>query len=292
MRIGFIGVGVMGGPMARNLHDDGHDVAVSDVSEEALARAAAWGARRCESPAAAASDAAVVFLSLPGPDEVRAVVEGDGGVLDAVESSAIVVDTTTTLPGATEEIAAAFEARGVDFLGAPVSGGPVGAREGTLSIMVGGPESAFARCEPLFETVAERPFYVGDDPAHGHAIKLLNNAVSFAGFVATCEAAVVGRRFGVDLETMIDVMNASSGRNSATDHKFPDYVLPGSFDMGSPIRTMEKDVKLATEFGENQDVPMAVGQHVSALIQYASAYCGERADYTEVYRFFEAMMDE
>lgn len=290
MQLAFIGVGTMGGPMARHLSEAGHDLAVYDVSDEAVERAGGWGATVAESPAATVDGAEVVFLSLPGPDEVDAVVEASDGIADALEPGMIVVDTTTTLPNRTDQIEARLAERDVPLLGAPVSGGPSGAEGGTLSTMVGGPRDAFDEVEPLLEVVASDVFYVGERPAQGHAMKLVNNLTSFAGFLAACEATILGQKVGLGMETMLDVMNASSGRNSATDHKFPEYVLPGTFDMGAPLSLMEKDILLATRFGENEGAPLAFTEQTCQLIGYARSYCGDDADYTQVYQFFEAMM--
>lgn len=290
MRIGFIGLGTMGSEMARQLVAADYDVTVYDLRPEAVASAESWGATAGENLGDTVGGKDVVFLSLPGPDEVRAVVEGHDGIASSADSGTVVVDATTSLPAVTDELDAKLAEEGIELLGAPVSGGRSGAKAGTLSVMAGGPQNDFEDCEPLLDCIAEDVFYLGGTPSEGHAMKLLNNYLSFTGFVATCEAAILGRQAGLDLDSMLDVFNASSGRNSATEDKFPEYVVTESFDLGATLAIMEKDIDLATQFGDDVGVPMAVAEQVCQLIGYASSYLGEDADYTQVYQFFEAMM--
>lgn len=281
--VGFIGLGEMGGPMAEHLLD-GNDMTAFDVDESAVERLEEMGA----TPAAEAADAVtgsdVVFLSLPTPDTVEHIVDE---AADAFESGAVLVDLSTSTPSTTDCLADRLANRDVDVLGAPVSGGKSGAKAGSLSVMVGGDGSVYEACLPLFETFADDVFYVGEDPGHGHAVKLLNNYLSFTGLLAASEAVALGRAAGLDGETLVEAFNASSGRNSATEDKLPEYVLTGTYDMGFPLELMEKDIRLFAEFGKAHDAPVLLGDVVRNLVGYARAQQGGEADMTRVYDFFE-----
>jgi 3-hydroxyisobutyrate dehydrogenase len=178
----------------------------------------------------------------------------------------------------------------VDVLGAPVSGGRAGTRAGTLSVMVGGDPSTHEACVPLFESFASDVFHVGDAPGHGHAIKLLNNYLSFAALVASSEAVLLGRQVGLDLETVCEVVSASSGRNSATEEKLPEQVATGEYDLGFPLRLVEKDIRLLSEFGEDNGTPLLLANAVRQLVGYARTHQGDGADMTRIYDFLEAVM--
>lgn len=284
--VGFIGLGEMGGRMAEHLID-GNDVTAFDVDPDAVERLEGKGATPADDAADAVDGAEVVFLSLPTPDTVEHVVEETASAFDP---GAVLVDLSTSTPSTTGRVADLLADRDVDVLGAPVSGGPSGAAAGTLSVMVGGDEAAYEACLPLFEAFAADTFHVGDDPGHGHAVKLLNNYLSFAGFLAASEAVALGRAAGLDAETLVEAVNASSGRNGATEEKFPEYVLPETYDMGFPLELMEKDVRLFGEFAEAHDAPALLGGVVRNLVGYARSRQGGDADMTRAYEFVEEQM--
>lgn len=285
--LGFIGLGSMGGPMAQNLVSAGHDVTAFDLADDALEAAANAGAMASSSASEAASDAEVVFLSLPGPENVERVVDEIESDLD---TGSILVDLTTSTPGTTNTIADRLADRDVDVLGAPVSGGASGAKAATLSIIVGGDEAVFEACRPLFEVIGADLFHVGDDPGHGHAVKLLNNYLSNIALIATSEAVILGDRAGLDRETLVDVFGVSSGRNSANQDKIPNHVLTGEYDMGFKLGLMEKDMRLLSEFAADQQAPMLLGHVTRDITGYAKAKKGYDGDMTRVYDFLEELM--
>lgn len=285
--LGFIGLGDMGGQMAGHLAAAGNEVRGYDVDEERLAAAADAGVTPADDATEAIADAAVVFLSLPGPDTVETVVDD---VESALDPEAVVVDTTTSTPLTTERLATKLSGRGTDVLSAPVSGGKSGAAAGDLSVMVGGDRALFEACEPLFETFADDIFYVGPDPGDGHAVKLLNNYLSYTALLATSEAVVLGDIAGLDRKLLLEVFSASTGRNSATDEKLPDQVLTGNYDTGFPLDLTEKDVRLFAQFGDEFGTPLLLGNVVRHLIGYARSHLGDDADMTRVYDFVEDMM--
>lgn len=287
--LGFIGLGSMGGPMAQNLVSDGHDVTAFDLDDDALEAVENAGATVATSASEAASGAEVVFLSLPGPDNVEAVVDD---IESDLEKGSILVDLTTSTPGTTKEVADRLEERGVDVLGAPVSGGHSGARDATLSIIVGGDEAVFEACKPLFEAIGTDIFHVGDGPGHGHAVKLLNNYLSNIALMATSEAVILGDAAGLDRQTLVDVFSVSSGRNSANEDKIPNHVLTGDYDMGFKLGLMEKDMRLLSEFAGDQQIPMLLGHVTRDIAGYAKTKKGYDGDMTRMYDFLEELMIE
>lgn len=287
--IGFIGLGTMGSPMANHLLDDGHDLVVFDVIEETMEPFASAGARTVDQAADVAELADVVFLSLPKPEDVERVVLGE--LASELSPGDVVVDMSTSLPSVTSHIADELPAE-VSMLGAPVSRGKSGAEAGTLAVLVGGDDAIVEACRPLFDAFATDVIHVGDQPKHGHVVKLLNNYVSFAAMLATCEAAALGEQSGLDLAPMMEALNESSGRNSATERKFPDYIIPETYDAGFPLELVKKDLRLFTTFGEQADAPILLGEVVSQLIGYAHAEHGGDADQTRLYDFFHERIVE
>jgi 3-hydroxyisobutyrate dehydrogenase-like beta-hydroxyacid dehydrogenase len=285
-RIGFIGVGAMGAPMAERLLAAGHRVAVFDVDAAAMRPLVARGAIATGSAREAADGAGTVFACLPSPEVSRRVALGPGGVWEA-EGVRVYIETSTIGTAAIKAIADGLGARGVGVLDAPVSGGPRGARAGTLSTMVAGDRAAFERTRPLFEAIAGKVFYVGAEPGLGQITKLANNMISAAGMAAAMEAAVMAVKAGVDARTLIDVVNASTGRNSATQDKFPQSILPRTFDYGGKLATMYKDVELCFAEARALEVPMWVGSAVVQLWFQAMTEGRGQDDYTTLIKTIE-----
>ena len=285
MHLGFIGVGKMGAPMAGRLLDAGHTLTLFDSREAALRPLLDRGARQAASAAAVASDAETVLVSLPTPDIVRQVALGAKGIA----SGRIVknfVDLSTTGPRAAREIAAGLAAKGVTAVDSPVSGGVPGAEKGTLAVMLACPQDRRALLEPVLK-VFGKLFYLGDQPGLGQTMKLANNLLSATAMAISSEAIVMGVKAGLDPRVMLDVINAGSGRNSATQDKFPRAILPRSFDYGFTNGLMYKDVKLCVEEAEAMGVPMWVGSAVRQLWSYSCSRMGPDTDFTTVVRCIE-----
>ena len=285
MHLGFIGVGKMGAPMAGRLLDAGHTLTLFDSREAALRPLLDRGARQAASAAAVASDAETVLVSLPTPDIVRQVALG----ADGVASGRIVknfVDLSTTGPRAAREIAAGLAAKGITAVDSPVSGGVPGAEKGTLAVMLACPQDRRALLEPVLK-VFGKLFYLGDQPGLGQTMKLANNLLSATAMAISSEAIVMGVKAGLDPRVMLDVINAGSGRNSATQDKFPRAILPRSFDYGFTNGLMYKDVKLCVEEAEAMGVPMWVGSAVRQLWSYTCSRMGPDTDFTTVVRCIE-----
>ena len=279
---GFVGVGRMGGPMAGRLLDAGHTLTVFDVNDAAVAPLVARGAAVAASPRALADAAPCVFASLPTPDIVRAVADGlaGGGRMKTF------IDLSTTGPRVAAAVAALLGEKGIAVLDAPVSGGVAGARKGTLAVMAACPRSLYERFAPVLGTFG-KVFHVGERPGMGQVMKLANNLLAATAMAITSEAVVMGVKAGLDPRTMLEVINAGSGRNTATETKFPDAVVPRKFDFGFATGLMYKDVKLCLEEAEAQQVPMWVGSAVRQLWQYASGKLGPDADFTRIVECIE-----
>ena len=232
---GFVGLGRMGGAMARRLIEAGHRVVAYDVSESARAALAAHGATLATSARAVSEAAPVVFLSLPSPAVVIDTVLGQQGLVLGSRLE-VCVDLSTSGPEVAIRLAAALTERKIASLEAPVSGGVKGAREGTLSVMVSGPAAAWDRVRPLLRDFPGRPFYMGARAGAGQTMKLVNNLLGACAIAITAEGMAIGTKAGLDPARMIEVLNVSSGRSSATQDKWPRAVLPRTFLISSVSR--------------------------------------------------------
>ena len=283
--IGFVGLGNMGGPMVRRLLAAGLRVAVFDTAPAAVSAAASAGADTVADVAELAAGCPIVILMLPNSDVVDAVssrlLEGSSSVLR------LVVDMSSSEPLRTQALADRLCRHGVTLVDAPVSGGVSGAESGSLTVMVGGPDAAVAEVRPLLELLGTQVTHVGPVGA-GHAVKALNNLLSAAHMIASTEALVVAARFGLDPETVLSVVNTSSGRSGSTEAKFPRFVLPRSFDSGFTAALLEKDVRIAVGLAEALGVSAPVAAGVLAGWRAAGAELPPGADHTEVVRPYEA----
>jgi 3-hydroxyisobutyrate dehydrogenase-like beta-hydroxyacid dehydrogenase len=280
--IGFIGVGRMGQPKASRLIAAGHPVVAYDIQGQALSAIANKGAATASSPAEVASRAEVVMVSLPLPAVVEEVAMG----ISSGSRVKTYVDLSTTGPRVAKEVAARLATRGITAIDAPVSGGVAGAVKGTLAVMTSGPKEVCEGLRPALEAIGKF-FYIGPEPGMGQMMKLLNNLLSATNIAATSEAVVLGVKAGLDPHVMVDVINAGSGRNTASEDKFPRAILPRSFDMGFAMALMTKDVKLCLDEAEAQGVPMWIGQAVKQVWQYGLAQGGPEQDFTEIIRHME-----
>ncbi len=282
--VGFIGLGEMGGRMVPRLLAGGHGVIAFDTRAAAIDAVCELGAARAESAAELADRTGVILLSLPTPEVVRAVAS------DLVGGSAIrtCVDLSTTGPSVSRQIAAELEAAGIELVDAPVSGGIVGAGNGTLTMMAAGREQALEKVRPLLQELAGTIFRVGAQPGLGQLAKVLNNVLSATALAATAEALALGVKGGLDPQMLLDVFNASSGRNSATAQKIPQAVLPRTFDFGFALALMNKDVQICLEEAHRESVPMPVGAAVARRLAEAAEWAEAGADCTEIVRLVEA----
>ena len=284
--IGFIGVGVMGNPIAKHLIAKGHELVVYDRSEAAMAAMAEAGATRASSISDVVNRAPIVFTSLPSPAVFTQVMLGEGGIKDGTAVK-VVVDLSTVGSRATKGAGEGLLAKGIDLVDAPVSGGAAGAKAGTLAVMVAGREAAVSQVKDLLEAFGKL-FMVGPEPGQAQLLKLLNNMLSSTAFAITSEAYVAGVKGGLDPQVMMAAINAGSGRSGASQDKFMKQVLPRTFDFGFPIGSVCKDIGLAVEECEALGVPMFVGNTVRQLWNLAGKQDGMQRDMTELVTSIES----
>jgi len=283
--VGFIGVGRMGGPMARRLLEAGYGVTIYDTSEAALAAHEKLGARRAESPAAVASAAEIVIGSLPTPPIVQAVALGPKGVIEGTQVK-IFIDVSTTGSVYAKRIAEGLAKKGIVQVDAPVRGGVKGAENGTLAVMVFCSDEIYARVQAILAVIGKL-FHVGKEPGQGQTMKLMNNLLSATAMAISSEAVVMGVKAGLDPQMIVDVINAGSGRNSATQDKIPRCVIPRTFDFGFALALLNKDVRLCMEEADAMGVPMIVGNSVRQLLAITAVTEGPNADMTDVVKSVE-----
>jgi 3-hydroxyisobutyrate dehydrogenase-like beta-hydroxyacid dehydrogenase len=278
--IGFIGLGNMGAHMARRLLEAGHRVVVYDTRQEAIGNLAALGAVAARSPAEVADVAETVMASLPTPDVVLTVAAGPRGIIEGRRVRRF-VDLSTTGAVVARRIFELLAARNIAQIDSPVSGGVGGAAKGTLAVMVSGPRAEIAAIEPALAAIG-KVFVLGERPGLGQTMKLVNNVLSATAVAATSEAMVMGVKAGLDPRLMLDVINAGTGRNTATEDKFAKAVLPGTFDLGFAAALMLKDVKLFLAERQTLGVPTDVIEAVARLFQMTCDECGPDADISAV----------
>lgn len=283
--IGFVGLGAMGVPIARRLIESGHALLVCDRDAARTRDIAQNGAQVRATPLDVAHAAGIVFVCLPGPEAVLDVALGDNG-LGGGERVRIVIDLSTTGPRMSEQVAQGLARRGVTLIDAPVSGGRRGAAAGSLTVMAAGPQEPYAKIEPLLRHLGQ-PTWCGERAGQAQLLKVINNMMSVSALAITAEAVALGRKAGIDARLMLDVINRSSGRNSATDDKFPHAVLTKTFDFGFSIRQSLKDVGLCLAEADAMRVPMPVSQLVRQMLVLAGAEFGFDADFTHLARLTE-----
>ena len=273
----------MGGPMARRLVHAGHHLSVFDTAPAAVAALAEAGAEVCESARAVADAAELVLVSLPSPEVVSDVARQ----LASGSALRVYVDLSTTGPELAEEVAEMLGTAGVGVVDAPVSGGTAGAESGRLTVMVAGAPEHIAIARGVLELLGSRIFVVGERPGQGQVVKVINNLMSACSVAITAEATSLGVKAGLDPATLLEVVAASSGSNTAAAQKFPAYVLTRTFDQGFRLNLMAKDVRLCLSEARRLGVPMLLGATVEQLWNLGDATFPDDADFTEIVRMFE-----
>lgn len=282
-RTGLIGVGNIGHIFARRLLEAGHGLIVFDRNAEAMDAMRGIGADAAESATEVADKAEIVLLSLPTPAVVRAVAEeiAKGG------ATRVLADLSTTGPAVTEEVAELLSGTKISLIGAPVSGGTANAEHGRLAIMAGGDRAAFDRIKPVLDVLGNNVFFVGENPALGQTMKIINNTLYATSMISACEALVYGVKSGLDPQAMLDVINVSSGRSFATMERIPQCALDGSFPVRFATELLHKDVKLCIDDAERIGVPMRVNPIARQFLHFAMTQGDGGKDNVEVLRHIE-----
>lgn len=289
LKLGFVGLGRMGSPMASRLLDAGFDVTVFDLATDAVNQLVKKGAKSGASPRAIADAVDVVITSLPTPQIVRQIGLGDTGVIHGTRAK-IMLDVSTTGPSAARDVAQGLAAQGKQWVDCPVSGGIAGAQNGTLALMVSCPMETYETVLPVLE-IFGKPIHVGEDAGLGQVVKLANNMLAAGAIFLTAEAMAMGVKAGVDAQTMLDIINLSTGRNSASQDKFPKSVLTGTFDFGFTTALSYKDVRLCIDESENLGVPMVGGALVRQILAITNSKYGPDSDFTSMAKLIEDWAD-
>lgn len=282
--IALVGLGQMGLPMARRLLAAGFAARGADPAEAARTALNDAGGEAFASAADAVAGASAVITMLPNGRIVRDVLFGAQGVAGSLPKGTLIVDMSSSAPTDTTALAADLDRLGLPLLDAPVSGGVRRAIDGSLAIMAGGPASEVDRARPILGAMGKSIFATGPIGS-GHAMKALNNYVSAAGLIAACEALLVGRTFGLAPETIVDVLNASTGKNNSTDVKMKPFVISEAFNSGFSLALMAKDLRIAADLAQHLGLGLPQIATVADLWDAAKGRLKPDADHTEIYRF-------
>ena len=270
-RIGFIGLGAMGKPMAINLIQAGYKLTVYDVNPLPVKEVANIGATPASDSAEAARGAEVVISILPACENVKAAMMGENGVFEGAQPGTVIIDMSSIAPHTSRMVAAAAQEKGLQFMDAPVSGGNVGAEKGTLTIMIGGENSLVDAHMDIFETVGKTIYHVGE-VGMGETVKMINQMLVGINIVGIAEAFVLGTKLGADPKVLFDVIRNSSGNSFLLDKRVPNYILKGDFTQpGFALELLLKDVGLAVESGKLNDMPLFMTGQVFQYLSLANA---------------------
>jgi 3-hydroxyisobutyrate dehydrogenase len=288
LNVGFVGLGNMGWPMAKNLVRAGFQLTVRDADSERERRFTAEHACQVGDDPAAFQHVDAVVTMLPTGRIVRDVMlDWGGGLGRKLPRGATVIDMSSSDPTGTRQLGRALADTGVSLIDAPVSGGVPKATDGTLAIMIGGnDEAAIARARPLFDVMGKKLFFTGP-LGSGHAMKALNNYVAATGFTAAAEALIIGTKFGLDPAVMVDVLNASTGRNFSTEYTLKAHVLPRTFATGFALGLLAKDVAIAAELAREIGVDAPVCQLLQQRWADALAAVGGALDHSTAIKRWE-----
>lgn len=286
MKIGFIGLGVMGKRMAANVLKGGFQLVVSDLNKEAVRELVEMGAEEGCTPAEVAKDADVVITSLPNSAIVEGVILGKDGVLEGIKKGKIIVDLSSITPKSIQNIAKKASQKGVEVLDAPVSGGASGAEKGTLTIMVGGNKEAFEKVLTVLNCIGKKVIHVGEIGA-GDTAKLVNNLLLGANMVAVAEALALGVKAGLKPEVLYNIISQSSGSSYALTAKYNNFIAKGNFEPGFMIDLQYKDLQLAVDTAKDLKMPLVIGNLSQQMYEVARAKGLGTEDISAVLKLYE-----
>ena len=284
-RLFFVGVGNMGNPMAANLIKAGYPTTVFDLAREKADNLIELGAQWADSLAAGAKNANVVMCSLPGPKQVRDVMLGPQGLIAHAHAGTTIIDTSTSAVDLVKELTQLTEAKGVDFLEAPVTNAVDFAALGRLSIFVGGKQACFDKHKPIFEVIGEKIFFVGE-PGNGATIKLLTNLLWFVSAATIGEGLMLGAKAGIPLETVWEAIKSSAGNSWVAQHDVPS-IFAGHYDPSFSLALCVKDLTLINEVAKSQGYDLEMGALAKSLFEKAMRIYGAEAGELHVVRLLE-----
>lgn len=280
-KIAVVGLGNMGQPMAACLSRAGYQVVGFDTSVEARNKFSSAGGVAASTAAEAVAGASVIITLLPDGKIVRSAIES---MKSLFAPGTVIIDMSSSAPVGTKTLGEELVAAGFEFIDAPVSGGVKRAIDGTLAIMVGGDAKTIDKAEPVLKAMGKSIFRTGP-LGSGHAAKALNNYVSAAGLAAAAEAVAIAERFGIEPDVLVDVLNASTGRNNSTENKLKQFIISGKFNSGFSLALMAKDIRTADDLAHQLDVPAPLADEVAAQWDEALKVLGSSADHTEIGRY-------
>jgi 3-hydroxyisobutyrate dehydrogenase-like beta-hydroxyacid dehydrogenase len=266
-KLGLIGTGIMGSPIAKNLLKAGYPLTVYARRDNIKKEFEALGADIAATPAELAAKSSIIFLLVNYSKDVTELLYSAHGIISGAQPGTVIADMTTTDPEFPKVTSQQLAAKNIDYLDAPISGGALGAQNAQLVIMVGGKEAAMERCIPAFKPISARVVYMGESGS-GQTVKLIHNQLSYTTFCAVCEAVILGEKLGLTADKMIDVFNHGTARSFATEVRFPKFILNNKFNMGVPFSTAFKDISLARDVTESTNVNFPISSWIYKYMKY------------------------
>lgn len=280
-KIGLIGTGHMGRPIAKNLLRAGCSLTIFARRDPVKEEMKASGAEIASSPAELAKDCKIILLLVTGSDAVKELLFSPNGIVKGATRGTVIVDMTTAEPRWSKSFSKRLSKKGIEYLDAPISGGALGARNAQLLIMAGGKKEIYERCLPVFKPISKKAIYLGETGS-GHLIKLIHNQLSFANFLATCEAVILGEKLGLSMDTMIEVFNEGNARSYATEVRFPKFILTQTYDMGGTFNTVYKDTSIARKIVKAAEVNLPIINCVYKYLKYPIEKGEGEEDYSKI----------
>jgi 3-hydroxyisobutyrate dehydrogenase-like beta-hydroxyacid dehydrogenase len=281
-KIGLIGTGIMGYPIAKNLLKAGYPLTIYARRDNIKKEFKVLGADIALTPAELAAKCGIIFLLVNYSDDVTELLYSANGIVSGAGRGTVIVDMTTAAPGFSKSIAKRLSANGIEYLDAPISGGALGAQNAQIVIMVGGKKEAQERCLPVLKPISKSVVYMGESGS-GQTVKLIHNQLSFTTFFATCEAVILGEKLGLSADTMIEVFNQGNARSFATEVRFPRFILTKKFDMGVPFSTAYKDITLARKLRRTTKVNFPISSWVYRYMKYCMDRNAEKDDLSTIF---------
>lgn len=280
-RIGLIGTGIMGYPIAKNLLKAGYPLTIYARRENVKEGLRALGADVALSPAELATKSSIIFLLVNDSSDVKELLYAKHGIVSMAKKGTVIVDMTTTDPQFSKSIGKRLSMDGIEYLDAPISGGALGAQNAQIVIMVGGEKEAYERCLPLFRPISKSVVYMGETGS-GQTVKLIHNQLSYTTFLAVCEAVILGEKLGLSDDKMIEVFNQGTARSFATEVRFPKFILTKKFDMAVPFSTAFKDISLARKLRKTTKVNFPINSWVYKYMKYCMDRKAENDDLSTI----------
>jgi 3-hydroxyisobutyrate dehydrogenase len=286
LQAGVIGLGNMGGGVAKNLAAAGYETGVWDVSEEAIKKFRDIENTYVLSPGEMASEGATLFYVVPATQEIEETLNGEQGVLAKAVEGTVVFDLTTSFPEDTRRVVELAAKHSVKYLDAAMSGGATGADSGTLTLMIGGDKNVYERSRPMLNTIAKSVYYLGESGA-GHAMKLIHNMVVHTIFLTNCEAGIMAEAAGISLADMVEVFNNSNARSYSSEFRFPKHILSEKWDARSRVYNLNKDLGMAVRMAESMNIDARYAKETLQFLNRAVDNGMAEKDYSLLYPEFD-----